>query len=435
MKVNIDKLSLNFNNEVTISGFVDTIRDLQYVQFLVIRDNTGKVQATIEKNDENKELNEIVSTLTNESTVYITGIIYENEKVKLNKMELFPSNIDITSLSDENIPYVFKNPQSADRETRLDYRFLDLRLEKNRTTFQISSFLEHSMREYFVNNDYIGINSPKISGESSEGGSEVFKLDYFGTPACLVQSPQLYKQMAISSGFNRVFEMGTVFRAENSHTSYHSTEIFMIDAEISNINSHVDIMDELENMLKYSLTKVKDKYKDKLKEMFKSEINIENPFLRISFDDAKIILKEKMNYVGENPEDFERKEEDLLCKYAKDKHKTDFVFVDKYPYSVRPFYTKKDGNNKTLSFDLLFKGIEITSGAQREHKYDVLINQISEKGINPKTMTSYTDYFKYGIFPHGGFGFGFNRLIMKLLNFDNIREATFIYRGPTRIRP
>lgn len=436
MKIFVRDIGKYVDNDIIFSGFIDNIRDLQYVQFVILRDSTGKIQVTIEKNDSNKELNDIVSSLTLESTLKVTGKLLKNDKVKLNGMEIIPTGIEVTSKSLPELPIDIKNKDAALRETRLDYRFLDLRREDNNLLFKCQTLMEHSMREFWINNNFVEIHSPKISGASAESGSEMFKLDYFGTPACLSQSPQFYKQMALASGFDKVFEIGPAFRAENSHTSYHATEINMIDVEFAWIDSVEDVMDHEEALLKYTLTKIKEKYGEDIKKLFNIELsNFDAKFPRITFSDAKKIIKDKYNYEAENKLDFERKEEELIWKYAREQFNSDFVFVTKYPYSCRPFYHMLDENGLTNSFDLIYRGLEITTGAQREHRVDILESQIKGKGIDVKSLQFYLDFFKYGCPPHGGFAIGAARLMMQMFAIDNIREATFIYRGPTRLNP
>ena len=280
------------------------------------------------------------------------------------------------------------------------------------------------MREYWFNNNYTEIHTPKISGSGAESGAEMFKLDYFGKTAYLSQSPQFYKQMAIASGFEKVFEIGPVFRAENSHTSYHATEIEMIDVELAWLNSVEEIMDEQEKWLKYVFNHLTDQYQEQIKQTFNVNLSkIDYDFPRIDFYEVKNILKDQ--YQGEKAEDLDRTEEELIGKYVKKKYNSDFVFITNYPYSARSFYVMKD-KDKTKTYDLLYKGIEITSGAIREHRYDVLKNQIIEKGYDPKNFEFYLEFFKYGMPPHGGFGVGMNRILMRLFEIDNIREATFI---------
>lgn len=435
-KIYFKELDNYIDKEIIVEGFVDKIRDLQYVQFLILRDSTEKLQVTIEKNDLNNELNKIVSSLTLESTLKIKGTLSKNDKVKLRGLELIPTDIIVTSKSLAELPVDLIDKEKSLRETRLDYRFLDLRREENNLFFRAQTTLLHGMREYFVNNGFIEINSPKISGASAESGAEVFKLDYFGTPACLSQSPQFYKQMAMAASFNKVFEIGTAFRAENSHTSYHATEILMVDAEMSWINSVEDIMDLIEELMKYILIKVKNTHQDEISRVFNKNLSdVSAKFPRITLNECKKILKDVYNYVGEKNGDLERKEEELICKWAKENHNSDFIFITKYPKEARPFYHMLDEEGMSNSFDLLFKGLEISTGAQREHHYDILEGQIKDKDIDPKDLQFYLDFFKYGCPPHGGFGLGLSRVMMLIFEIDNIREATFIYRGPTRLKP
>jgi nondiscriminating aspartyl-tRNA synthetase len=436
MRILIRELASKNNEQVMISGFVDSLRNLQYVIFMVVRDRTGKVQVTIEKNEDNKELVSLLEPLTNESTVKVFGKLVLNEKVKLNGMEIIPTNIEITSVSKEVLPIDLKNKEGSLRETRLDYRFLDLRREENLLLFKIETTIKNAMREYWAKHEFIEITTPKISGKSAESGAEVFSIDYFGETAVLSQSPQFYKQMAMAAGFEKICEIGPAFRAENSHTSYHATEINMVDMEISNIDSVDEVMELEEDWLKYIFKRVKETHQEEITRLFKTEIfdfNVNIP--RITLEEAKIIIKDKYNYVGESKFDLERKEEELICKYALEKYNSELVFVTKYPFEARPFYHMLDEEGYTMSFDLLYKGLEITTGAKREHRPEILEQQIIEKGIDPRTLDFYIDFFRYGCPPHGGLGFGVARLLMLMLDIDNIREATFIYRGPTRLKP
>ena len=433
--IKINDLENHYGENVLIQGFVENIRNLQYVIFMIIKDNTGKVQVTIEK-ENNDSLVNIVEKITLESTVKIIGTCNEAASVKLGGKEIIPTEVIVTSSSLEELPINIKDKSAALRETRLDYRFLDLRREDNNLLFKIETLLEHSMREYCINNNFMEIHSPKIAAAAAESGAETFKLDYFGQEASLSQSPQFYKQMAMAANFGKVFEIGPAFRAENSHTSYHATEINMADVEMSWIDSFEDVMDMEEEWIKYSFKKVYEKYGEQIKKEFKTDlVNLDVKFPRVTFKEAKQILKDEYHFEGERADDFERKEEMLLCKYAKKKYNSDFIFVTKFPFAARPFYHNLDEDGLTNSYDLLFRGVEITTGAQREHRVDVLTKQIKEKEIDPASLEFYLEFFKYGCPPHGGFAIGIARVLMQMLNIDNIREATFIYRGPTRLKP
>jgi aspartyl-tRNA synthetase len=436
-KIYFKDLAEFYNKEIEVSGFVDKVRDLQYVQFLIIRDSSAKLQITIEKNEENQKLNEIVSSIVKESTIKAKGVVLEAPKVKLRGMEFIPTSIEITSVSEEELPIdILDYNNKSNQDLRLDNRFLDLRTERNYLIFKAQTLAEMAMREYWIKNNFIEIHSPKILGTASESGAEVFKLEYFGKTVFLAQSPQFYKQMAMSAGFNNVFEIAPVFRAENSHTAYHATEFTSIDCEMSWIDSHHEVMDLEEAVMVNVMKTLKASIGDEFERVFKKELSVpEVAFPRIPFAEAKQIIQENYKYHGEKEFDFDRKEEELICLYARKKLNSDFVFIIDYPFEARPFYHMLDERGLTKSFDLLYKGIEITTGAQREHRLDILKKQAEIKEIPLESLDFYFNFFKYGVPPHGGYGFGLNRFLMKVFNIDNIRDVTFLYRGPNRVNP
>ena len=323
----------------------------------------------------------------------------------------------------------------------MDYRWIDLRDEKKVFMFRIQTAFERLAVEYFNNNGFIEIHTPKITALSSEGGSEVFELkNYFGQKAYLTQSPQLYKQMSMMAGFDKTFEIGEYFRANPSFTSRHDTEFTGIDVEISFIDSHHDVMDVEEALLAYVINGVKAQFNDEYKKYFGNDIiSLDYKIPRITLADAYKILKDEMNY--EVPRalkgDLDPDGEKLICKYVKEKYGSDFVFIIDFPAKARAFYSmKKDDNPElTKTYDLLFKGIEITSGAQREHRYDNLRKNIEENGINPDSMTEYLDFFRYGAPTHGGFGLGITRTLVKLFDLPSVKDVTFLFRGPSRLKP
>ena len=437
-KILFKDLENYFEKEIEIQGFVDKIRDLQYVQFIILRDSSDKVQLTVEKNDDNKDLNSIISTLTKESTVLAKGILHKQDKVKLRGMEFIPSLLEITSKSEEELPIdILDYNNKSKQDLRLDNRFLDLRLDKNYLIFKGQTLAEMAMREYWIKNNFIEIHSPKILGTASESGAEVFSLDYFGKKVYLAQSPQFYKQMAMAAGFNNVFEIGPVFRAENSHTAYHATEFTSVDIEMSWIKSYHEVMDAEEAKLKQVMLKLYEGINEEYKTIFKNEIEVPNyDFPRIPFYEAKKIIQENYKYNGEKEFDFDRKEEELIGLYAKKKLNSDFVFIIDYPFAARPFYHMLDPVTKlTYSFDLLYKGIEITTGAQREHRIEVLKSQALEKEMSLESLDFYFNFFRFGMPPHGGYGFGLTRFLMRFFDVESIRDVTFLYRGPNRVNP
>lgn len=425
---NLDKYK---DSEIDFQGFVENIRDLKKIQFIILRDSTGKIQVTIEKNDENKKLNEIISNLTVESTILVKGYLKDSPMVKLNGMELIPNHIEVLTKA-SSLP-INIDDEEVSRSVRHDFRFLDLRNEKNRKIFEIETAFENGLRKYCNSNGFIELHSPKISGKTAESGSEVFRLNYFGEEAVLSQSPQFYKQMAIASGFDKVFEIGPAFRAEKSNTNYHAAEINMCDMEIGWVDDINEIQKIEENFLKSGFEEINSKYGNIITKDFGTTlINTDVEIPTINFYDAKKILKEKYNYVSERTDDFDRKEELLLGKFALENYKSEFIFIQGFPFESRAFYQQIDNNRNTKSYDLLFRGVEITTGALREYRKDRLINQIIEKGIDIKDLENYLELFEYGCPPHGGFGIGLSRVLMKTLNIDNIMDTCFIYRGASK---
>lgn len=431
-------LSHYYNQEIELSGFVDKIRDLQYVQFVVLRDSSGKVQVTIEKNEVNTPMNLTVSKLTKESTVKVRGILLEQPNVKLRGMELIPSDFVVTSLSAEELPIdILDYTNKSNKELRLDNRFLDLRVDRNYLIFKAQTIAEMAMREYWLENNFVEIHSPKILGTASESGAEVFKMDYFGKTVFLAQSPQFYKQMAMAAGFNNVFEIAPAFRAENSHTAYHATEFTSVDCEISWIESHHDVMDMEEAVCQRVMQKLVETIGTEYQDLFKKEMDATLPkFPRIPLLEAKRIIQDKYHYSGEKEYDFDRREEELIGIYAKKEFGSDYVFVTDYPFAARPFYHMLDSQTGlTKSFDLIYRGVEITTGAQREHRLEVLQSQALMKGMSLEPLDFYFNFFRYGMPPHGGYGYGLTRFLMRLFDTESIRDVTFLYRGPNRVNP
>lgn len=435
-KIYFKNLNEYLEQEITIEGFVDNIRILQYVDFLIIRDTTGKVQVTIEKNTSNEFLTKIVSTITPESTVKITGILHKNDKVKLNNMELIPTNITVTSKCLEELPLNYKDSKSAAIDTRLNYRFLDLRGDKNILMFKVQTCMINAMREFVVKNNFTEIHTPKIISAASESGSEVFEVNYFGRKAYLAQSPQFYKQMAMCAGFEKVFEIAPAFRAEKSNSYRHTTDFTSFDIEISYLNNLDELMDFEENLFIAGLKAVKEKYGKEIKELFNVEVIVPTkPFPRIKLEELyKILEKEygyKMNY--EDVGDMNAESEKLASKYVKEKYDHEFVFITDFSAKKRAFYHKRE-NGIPQGADLIWKGCETTTLALRENNYETLCKQAKEKGLD-QDVKFYLEFFKYGCPPHGGFAIGVDRITMLLLETGSLKETMFIFRGPSRIEP
>ena len=427
----------HIGEQVKIAGFVQTIRDQGNIKFLLIRDITGVIQVVVTKH--HADALATAKTLTHESVVEITGIAKE-EKQAPGGFEIEAENIVVLSLADPElpIPITTKGQQGeTEQSIRLDWRWIDLRKPEGALTFKVWTELEASLREYWTKNEYVEIHSPKLISTASESGAEVFEVKYFDRKAYLAQSPQFYKQMAMAAGFEKVFEVGPVFRAEPSFTSRHATEFTGYDAEISYIESYADVMEEEEKAIQFAIQRIKDKFGDEIKKIFDRDVVVPSlPFPRLSMKEVKSILAER-GISGDKDGDLSPEEERKTGEYVKEKFGHEFIFVTEYPVSVRPFYHMRDEKNATLtkSFDLLWNGLEITTGAQREHRYDVLVKQAKEKGMNTESLHFYLNFFKYGCPPHGGFGMGPNRMIMKLLGVDNVRDAMFVYRGVKRLEP
>lgn len=435
MRIYIKDLENYYDKEIEIQGFVENVRNLQWVQFLIIKDVTGKVQVTIEKSEEkNKELIEIVDNLTIDSTVKIKGKLVENTKVKLNGMEIIPESIIVTSKASE-LPFNYKDLNSVNLDTRLDYRFIDLRNENNAMIFKIQSCLVKYLREYLYKNNFTEIHTPKLIGAASESGSEVFEVKYFDRKAYLAQSPQFYKQMAMASGLERIFEVAPAFRAENSNTNRHATEFTSFDLEFSYINDFNDVMNLEAEMLTYGLKKLKEEMGLEIKEKLGIDITVPTlPFPVMTLKEVYKELKEKYNYETEEVNDLTTEAERLLGKLAKEKYNHEFVFVTEYPAEKRAFYHMRDENGILQGYDLIWRGVEITTGAQREHRYEQIVKNAEEKGLKDD-VKFYLEFFKYGCPPHGGFAVGLDRLTMLLLDIPSVKETEFLFRGPNRLNP
>ena len=437
-KIYVNELKNHLGEEIEFSGFVDNIRNLQWVQFVILRDSTGRVQVTIEKSEAaNKEMVELIDNLPLESTVKVTGKLVEAPKVKLNGMEIIPTSIEVTSTSDEELPFNYKDLDTVNLDTRLDYRFIDLRNDKNVLLFQVQSSLVRYMREYLYNNDFTEIHTPKFIGAASESGAEVFEVKYFDRKAYLAQSPQFYKQMAMASGFSKIFEVAPCFRAENSNTSRHATEFTSFDVEFSYIDSYEDVMNLEAEMLTYALKKTNEIYGEKIKEVFGQELVVPKlPFPTMRLADIYKELEERYGYkvADEEKTDLTTEAEKLCYKLSMEKFGHEYLFVTDYPADKRAFYHMRDKDGILLGYDLLWRGVEITSGAQREHRYEEVAKNAESKGLG-EDVKFYLEFFKYGCPPHGGFAIGVDRLTMLLLGIPSVKETQFLFRGPNRLNP
>jgi nondiscriminating aspartyl-tRNA synthetase len=420
---------------VTVRGWVSTSRLQRRMQFVLVRDGTGTVQVTHERGGDDDAVEAVLEGVSAESAVRVTGVVVANDVVKLGGLELVPTSVEVLARAETPLPV----DEHTSLEHRLDWRFLDLRRRpEGALLFAVSTTLEQAMREYAYAHGCTELHTPKLMGTASESGAEVFRLEYFGRYAYLAQSPQFYKQMAIAAGLDGVFEVGPVFRAEPSFTSRHATEFTGVDVELGWIDGVEDVMAFEERMLAHALGRVADAHGAEVAERFGVEITVpELPFPRLTMAAAQELLHgEGWDPAGERA-DLDPEGERLLSARSRASTGHDFVFVTHYPASIRPFYHMRPAGRPdlTLSFDLLYRGLEITTGAQREHRHDVLLAQAAEKGMDTEPLRDYLNCFRFGCPPHGGLGMGLGRLLMALLGLDSIREATFLFRGPNRLTP
>ncbi|MGI5917130.1 MAG: aspartate--tRNA(Asn) ligase [Anaerolineae bacterium] len=425
---------------ITVCGFVQIVRDQKAVQFIIMRDHTGQLQVAVERSDRNAAYNALISNLPRESAIRVTGEVVANPRIRLGGVEICLDDLEVVSPADSNLPIDLSAHTATSLDKRLDWRFLDLRRPGMYSLFRVQTTVELAMRRFWADEGFVEIHSPKLMGSPSESGAELFGLEYFGQKAFLAQSPQFYKQMAMAAGLDRVFEIGPVFRADPSFTPRHATEFTSVDIEMSWIDSHLDVMDMEERWLQYVLGAVRDAHADEIGEVFDAEIIVpERPFPRVTMEQAWEILRHE----GHTPPsdsregDLDPGAERVLCEYVRREMGHEFVFVTDYPAQVRPFYHMRyeDRPHITKSFDLLWKGTEINTGAQREHRYDVLHAQILEKGLSTEPLQFYLDFFRFGCPPHGGYGFGLARMLMLMLNRSSIRDVEFLHRGPNRLTP
>jgi nondiscriminating aspartyl-tRNA synthetase len=430
----ISELPEQIDQRVVIRGWVQAIRDQKSVQFVIVRDETGLVQVVLAKAEPPSELNERVSALTAESAVTMTGTVAADERVKLGGLELKLEALEVDALAEPEVPIA----ADSALDKRIDWRYLDLRRPDRRLIFEVQSTAEQAMRDYWRKEGFIELHTPKLMGSASESGAELFKVEYFEGVAYLAQSPQFYKQMAMAAGFGKVFEVGPVFRANPSFTSRHDTEFTSVDVEISWIDSHDEVMQFEERWLAHVLAAVKETHGEQIASTFDTELIVPMvPFPKVTLQDAKELLREHGHEAPGAGHDLDPPSERALSAIVKRLHSHEFAFVTDYPTTVRPFYHMRHADQPTLtkSFDLLWRGIELTTGAQREHRYEQLLAQAEDKGVDTGPIQYYLDFFRYGAPPHGGFGFGLTRLLMQMLGQENVREVTFLYRGPHRLTP
>lgn len=441
----VSQLSPLPDGPVTVAGWVETVRDQKKVQFVILRDETGAVQLVNPATRDLEEgasaeqqtaaaLTETIGALAHGTMVRVTGELKHDERVKLGGLEVKVGTLEVVSEAIAETPIA----EDSSLDKRLDWRFLDLRRPEANLLFRVQTTFEHALRSWWVERDYIEVHTPKLMASASESRAELFEMEYFETKAYLAQSPQFFKQMAQPAGFGKVFEIAPAFRADPSFTSRHATEFTSIDAEISWIDSHEDVMQMHEEALVAAFTAVVEKHGATIEAAFDVSLTVPSlPFPRIPLAEARQIVADGGYEIPRTDGDLDPEGERRLSAWVKANHGHDFVFVTDYATGIRPFYhMRREGDGSiTNSYDLLYNGTEISTGAQREHRVDVLIEQAKEKGIEPEELEFYLDFFRYGVPPHGGFGMGLARVLMLMLGLGSIRETTYLFRGPTRLLP
>ncbi|MCK5141039.1 MAG: aspartate--tRNA(Asn) ligase [Candidatus Heimdallarchaeota archaeon] len=432
-KIPIEKIFIDGLEDVFIAGWIQQVRNLGGLKFIQLQDRTGLVQIVLPKKKVTPEVFEI--DYQEGDIIAVKGTIVENKSAPKGK-EILPSEIVVLNKRAQEYPIAIGDKIETNIDKRLDYRFLDLRDRKVAQIFEIESAVAYAIQEYFMKNDYLQFFSPKIVGSATESGASVFEIEYFGKKAFLAQSPQFYKQMMLIAGFEKVFEIGPVFRAEKHHTSRHLCEYTSIDFEISYIDNQRDVMNVLQGVISYVLKKVQKEKAQAFEELGVSIDNQPKEWPVLSIPECNEILQSESKKL-DLYEDLDAEAETIIGKHVKEKYKSDFVFVDQYPWDVRPFYTMKDDKDPRLtkSFDLLYKGQELTTGGQREHRIDILTQQAVEKDFKIEDVDSYLQFFRNGAPPHGGSGTGIERFVQKILNLPNIREVRLLPRDPTRLHP
>ena len=432
-RILISDLAAHEPGPVSISGWVEVVRDQKRVQFVILRDESGSAQLVNPVNDATAEVAATISGLSHGTFLTVDGQLKHDERVKLGGLEVKIDDLTVVTEAAET-------PIDAETgiDKRLDWRFIDLRRPQGRLLFKVQTTMLHAMRQYWIDNGFTEIHTPKLMASASESRAELFEVPYFETTAYLAQSPQLFKQMAQAAGFGKVFEVGPAFRADPSFTSRHATEFTSIDSEISWIDSHEDVMVMHEQLLHAAFAAVAEKHGDEIKELFEIELQVPSlPFPRIPHAEVKQIVADRGHVIERADGDLDPEAERQIAAHVKETTGHDFVFVTDFPSSVRPYYHMRyeDDASATKSYDLIFGGVEISTGAQREHRVDVLQQQAIEKGVEPAEIEEYLDFFRYGVPPHGGFGMGLARVLMLMLGQQSIRETTFLFRGPTRLTP
>ena len=421
--------------EVILSGWVSIVRDLGNIKFIILRDSKGIAQITLKKGIVDDKLLEMVNTLNQEDVISVRGDVVEMKNAPRG-MEIIPKTIELVNKTRSDPPIDVSDKIESNLDTRLNWRVLDLRRRQVATIFKIQARVVEAIEGYLRRRDFLQVFTPCLMGTASEGGSEVFPVVYFNKEAYLRQDPQLHRQLLMAAGFDKIFDLGPNWRAEPSHTPRHLCEHRACAVEFAFMDTETDMIEVQQEMVVAVLKQIKDVCVEEFA-LLEKEVEIpKTPFPELRFPHIYDILTE-LGTTIEFGEDYNRESERLLAKYVKERYDSDFFFVNRFPFKVKPFYVMKvdDEPMWARSVDLIYKGLEQSSGGQREHRYEKILQQIHEKGMNVEPLSWFTKFFKYGVPPHGGFCFGIERFVMQLLDLGNIREAALFPRAPERLLP
>ena len=417
--------------EVKIGGWIEDIRDLGGISFYIVRDGYGAVQVTVVRRNAPAEVISALEGVQRESVIEVIGKIRKSEKAGRG-FELIPDEITVLSAAGAPLPLGVVDRVGTEAETRFDNRFLDLRKEEKSAIFRVRAEMSYRMREKLREMRFVEVFTPKVVSEGAEGGATLFRVDYFGKKAFLAQSPQLYKQILMSTGLNRVYEIAPAYRAELSDTVRHTSEFVSFDAEIAFIDGLEDVLNTLQELMVYTISRTAEFIRERFPSRFTPEIP-KTPFPRLRYSECLDLLASEHKEIREG-EDLDSESEKLIGRIMKEKGYS-MYFITMYPASIKPFYVMEDGNGMSFSFDLEFDGTEMASGGQREHRYDRLVSRMKQKNLEISAFEFYLKAFRFGMPPHGGWGLGFDRLVNSYLKLGNIREAILFPRDRTRLAP
>jgi aspartyl-tRNA synthetase len=434
MKRTYSSEALKKKGKVLVQGWVHEVRKLGGITFIVLRDRSGVIQLTFPKKKVDKDLFKKAGNLKKESVISVKGEVKPNKQAP-GGAELLPLGLEVICVAEQPVPLDISGKVKSGLDKRLDWRSIDLRTKENFSIFKVQNVVMQAIHDYLQKKGFINVMTPRILGVPAEGGSEIFPVIYFEREAFLRQDPQLHRQLTIAGGFDKIYEIGPSWRAEQSHTTRHVCEYDTVACEVGFIKDEYDVMKVEEELFTAILKKVVKDCKEELK-LFGSKIKVpKTPFPVLEFPEVYELLK-KLGHPIPAGEDVDSEAEHLLTEYVKKKYKSDVFFLNKFPSKIKPFYVMKDDDPKwARSTDMIYRGLEMSSGGQREHRYKQLINQVKEKKMKMAYVKWFADVFKYGVPPHGGFSIGIPRLVKQILNLGNVREAILYPRDTERLVP